>query len=85
MITDTLLELLNLAQTHLPELPGPAGPLTALFMLARTAVRHGSLLWLTRGATPEERALILSAAQPVPRPSWRSRGRHLARRLTPRR
>ncbi|GAP48237.1 hypothetical protein [Streptomyces azureus] len=85
MSLGTLHELLNLAQDHLPALPGPTGPVTAALMLARTAVRHLSLIWLTRGATPKERALILDASHGSPRPTWRDRCRRLVRRMTHRR
>ncbi|WP_030674799.1 hypothetical protein [Streptomyces cellulosae] len=82
MALAALHDLLNLAQDHLPDLPDPTGPVTASLMLARTTVRHASLIWLTRGATPEERALILAAMHGSPRPSWRERARRLGRRAT---
>ncbi|MET9521909.1 hypothetical protein [Streptomyces coeruleorubidus] len=85
MSFDTLHELLNLAQDHLPALPGPTGPVTAALMLARTTVRRLSLIWLARGATPQERALILAALYGSPRPTWRDRCRHRVRRMTRRR
>ncbi|MFD6169126.1 hypothetical protein [Streptomyces coeruleorubidus] len=85
MSLDTLHELLNLAQDNLPALPGPTGPVTASLMLARTTVRQLSLIWLTRGATPQERALILAALHGSPRPTRRDRYRHLVRRVTRRR
>ncbi|MFD7130681.1 hypothetical protein [Streptomyces sp. NPDC059894] len=71
MALDTILDLLR----ELPPVPGPAAPVTAGLMLARTAVRHLSLAWLTRGAGPRERALILSALRAAPRPSRRNRAR----------
>ncbi|MGW2835643.1 hypothetical protein [Streptomyces sp. NPDC001286] len=85
MALDTLHDLLNLAQDHLPSLPHPTGPVTASLMLVRTTVRHASLIWLTRGATPQERALILAAMHGSPRPSWRDRTRRLGRRAARRR
>ncbi|MFF9804940.1 hypothetical protein ACF1G5_07375 [Streptomyces coeruleorubidus] len=85
MSLDTLHELLSLAQDNLPALPGPTGPVTASLMLARTTVRHLSLIWLARGATPQERALILAALHGSPRPTWRDRCRRLVRRMTRRR
>ncbi|MFD7437488.1 hypothetical protein [Streptomyces sp. NPDC059861] len=81
MALDTMLDLLH----ALPHLYGPTGAVTAALMLARTTVRHASLIWLTRGATPQERALILASMHRVPRSSWRDRCRRLAQRLLRRR
>ncbi|MGW1806952.1 hypothetical protein [Streptomyces sp. NPDC002078] len=81
MALDMILDLLH----ALPHASGPAGGVTAALVLARTAVRHLSLIWLTRGATPQERALILASMHSRPRPSWRARGRRLVRRLPRRR
>lgn len=81
MALDAILDLLN----TLPHPSGPAGTVTTALVLARTAVRHLTLIWLTRGATPAERALILASMQARPRPSSRPRGRLLVRRLRRRR
>ncbi|MFI1714511.1 hypothetical protein ACIGW4_25905 [Streptomyces sp. NPDC053513] len=81
MALDTMLDLLQ----ALPHLYGPTGAVTAALMLARTAVRHASLIWLTRGTTPQERALILASMRGAPRSSWRDRCRRLAHRLRRRR
>jgi len=40
--------------------------------LARDIVRYGTLLWITRGCTPRERALAF-AAMHRPRQGWRRR------------
>ncbi|MEU4149468.1 hypothetical protein [Streptomyces sp. NPDC026659] len=81
MTLDTILDLLH----TLPHTPGPAGTATAALVLARTSVRHLTLIWLTRGATPQERALILASMHTRPRPPRRTRGRRLVRRLPRRR
>ncbi|NED32463.1 hypothetical protein [Streptomyces sp. SID8499] len=81
MAFDTILDLLN----ALPHVSGPTGTVTAALVLARTAVRHLTLMWLTRGATPPERALILASMHARPRPSWRARGGRPVRRLRRRR
>lgn len=75
MTLDTILDLLS----ALPHVFGPAGTVTAALVLARTTVRHLTLIWLTRGATPPERALILASMHARPRPSWRARGGRLVR------
>lgn len=77
MAPDTILDWLH----ALPHASGPTGTATAALVLARTAVRHLALIVLTRGATPQERALILASMHAQPRPSWRARGKRPARRL----
>ncbi|MGW4299116.1 hypothetical protein ACWEHT_05005 [Streptomyces sp. NPDC004646] len=76
MALDTILDLLH----TLPHASGPTGTVTAALVLARTSVRHLTLIWLTRGATPQERALILASMHTHPRPSRRPRGKRLVRR-----
>ncbi|MEU4008032.1 hypothetical protein [Streptomyces pseudogriseolus] len=81
MTLDMILDLLS----ALPHILRPAGTVTAALVLARTAVRHLTLIWLTRGATPPERALILASTHASPRPSWRARGGRLVRLVRRRR
>ncbi|QIJ61113.1 hypothetical protein [Streptomyces sp. JB150] len=76
MTLDTIFDLLS----ALPHVFGPASTITAGLVLARTTVRHLTLIWLTRGATPSERATILASVHARPRPSWRARAGRLVRR-----
>ncbi|AOT61635.1 MULTISPECIES: hypothetical protein [Streptomyces] len=76
MALETILDLLQ----ALPAVPGPFGAVSAALLLARTIVRRLSLVWLTRGAAPGERALILAALRRSPRPPRRGRVRRLVRR-----
>ncbi|MEU3556382.1 hypothetical protein [Streptomyces fragilis] len=76
MTLDMVLDLLS----ALPHVFGPAGTITAALVLVRTTVRHLTLIWLTRGATPPERAMILASVHERPRPSWRARASRLFRR-----
>ncbi|MFC4512200.1 hypothetical protein [Streptomyces ehimensis] len=62
---------------QLHHLAGPYAVTAASLHLARTVVHDLSLIWLTRGCDPLERALIVAAAQAASKPSWRTRVRHL--------
>ncbi|MEU8484190.1 hypothetical protein [Streptomyces sp. NPDC048641] len=76
MTLDAILDLLS----TLPHVFGPTGTVTAALVLARITVRHLAMMWLTRGATPAERALILASMHARSRPSWRARGGRFVRR-----